>query len=247
MQGRQRARKARHARHHGGHVVELPWHENHGDGKGIDDMQATADGRGGDTANDQPAPVVVGIDPGGRDTGIVAISPDGTVRTAAVTNPGELLPLPAGYLADVLAAVAELVAGRHAIIRVEDVKRPNWHVAKDAKRGAATNPTGLLATAQVLGAIRAVYRNAELVPPGGNGSKPLGAYPLALVGDRERTTPGWELKIGQGKKRHLRSAWDIANYSRTTPKTRTTHVSPLIAEGSSWTTTSRNDQQPATH
>lgn len=209
-------------------------------------MQALADGRGGDTASDQLGPVIVGIDPGGRDTGIVAISPDGTVRTAAVTNPGELLPLPAGYIADVLTAVAELISGRHAIIRVEDVKRPNWHVAKDAKRGAATNPTGLLATAQVLGAIRAAYRNAELVPPGGNGSKPLGAYPLALVGDRERATPGWELKVGQGKKRHLRSAWDIANYSPTTPKTRVTHVSPLIAEGSLCNTYSRADRKPAT-
>lgn len=209
-------------------------------------MRALADGRGGDTANDQLGSVIVGIDPGGRDTGIVAISPDGTVRTAAVTNEGELLPLPAGYLADVLAAVAELVSGRHAIIRVEDVKRPNWHVAKDAKRGAATNPTGLLATAQVLGAIRAAYRNAELVPPGGNGSKPLGAYPLELVGERERATPGWELKVGQGKKRHLRSAWDIANYDRAMTKIRTTHVSPLIAEGSLCNTCNRADQQPAT-
>ena len=207
-------------------------------------MRELADGRGSDTASDQPG-LVVGIDPGGRDTGIVAVSPDGMVRTAIVTNPGELLPLPAGYLADILAAVEELTGGRHAVIRVEDVKRPSWHVAKDAKRGAATNPTGLLATAQVLGAVRAVYRNAELVPPGGNGSKPLGAYPLALVGDRERTSPGWELKTGQGKKRHLRSAWDIANHAPA-PKSRPTHVSPLIAEGKSWNTTSQNDPAPAT-
>ena len=210
-------------------------------------MQALADGRGGDTAHGQRGSVVVGIDPGGRDTGIVAISPDGTVRTAAVTNPGELLPLPAGYIADVLAAIRDFTDNgqTHAIIRVEDVKRPNWHVAKDAKRGAATNPTGLLATAQVLGAIRGAYRNAELVPPGGNGSKPLGAYPEALVGPGERSKQGWELRVGTSKKRHLRSAWDIANYTPTAPKARTVHVSPLIAEGNTWNT-SRNGQKQET-
>lgn len=158
------------------------------------------------------APVVVGIDPGGRETAVVALVPGGVVRTAAIRNPGELLPLPAGYIADVLATVADVAGNADPlVVRVEDVTRPSWHVAKDAKHGAATNPTGLLATAQVLGAIRAAYPQAQLVAPRRNGSRPLGTYPDALVSQGERRKPGWQTRIGSGKMRHLRSAWDIAN------------------------------------
>lgn len=181
-------------------------------------MTVSGDERVSDGAHARPAPLVVGIDPGGRTTGIVAVS-GATVRTFTVANPGALLPLEAGYLSAVVETVREIIGdhGSTAVIRVEDVKRPSWHVARDAKRGAATDPTGLLATAQVLGAIRAAFPAAQLVPPARNGSKPLGAYPDALVSPGEKRKPGWELRVGTGKMRHLRSAWDIAHHSPAQP------------------------------
>lgn len=160
------------------------------------------------------APVtVVGVDPGGRTTALVSVC-GGRVSGVTVTNDGPLLPLGSGYLRDVLDALGGLLPPEGGIVRVEDVNRPSWHVAKNAKYGAATDPTGLLATAQVLGAIRAVYPDAELVPPRGNGSRPLGTYPDEFIGPREKTGPNWKLRTdARGKNRHLRSAWDVANTS----------------------------------
>jgi len=54
----------------------------------------------------------------------------------------------------------------------------------------------------VLGAVLYAHPDAIIVAPGGHGSAPLTTYPAALVGDRE--------VVGTGKRRHLRSAWDIA-------------------------------------
>ena len=194
-------------------------------------MAASGDGRASNGADDHQSLPVVGVDPGGRTTGIVAILSGGVVRTATVTNPGELLPLEVGYLVDVVETVRDMVGGdgSAANLFVEDVKRPSWHVARDAKRGAATDPTGLLATAQVLGAIRAAFPTAVLVPPRRNGSKPLGAYPEALVSAGERRKPGWQTRVGTGKMRHLRSAWDIATYYQNPLHTLDPHA-PLTHE-----------------
>lgn len=159
--------------------------------------------------------VLIGIDPGARDTGIIAIFDGTRVVSESVHNEGPLLPLTWSYISQVGRCVDALIdeAEGDAVIKIEGVTAPNWHVAKDAKRGAATNPTGLLGTAQMLGALMGWYgEDAVIVPPRGNGSKPLGAYPLELVSKGERRTKGWELRVGTGKMRHVRSAWDIAHY-----------------------------------
>lgn len=154
---------------------------------------------------------VVGIDPGGRDTGLILV--DGArVSGRSVRSGGELLPVSQDYVQAVLAEVAELVAStsERVVVCVEGVTRPSWHVQASASHGAAANPTGLIAAAVVLGAVMGAYPHAVVVPPGGNGSKPLGAYPAGLVSEGERRKSGWELRVGSGKLRHQRSAWDVA-------------------------------------
>lgn len=141
--------------------------------------------------------VVVGVDPGGRFTGVV-------------TRHGDDL------LAHTL-LVRGQKDGLHTWVR-EVVGNVRWHVDQTIEHGAAyvvaceslNDPTpqmgtmavrGLLDTAAVIGGLLAVFNGVVLVPPGGNGSGPRQAYPPALWGR--------ELK-GTGAKRHLRSAWDVA-------------------------------------
>lgn len=158
--------------------------------------------------------ILIGLDPGARNTGIIAIQDDGHIMAVTVTNSGALLPVPADYLADVIGETLRLLTHDplNPTIRVESITRPNWHVGKGQGGGSASNPEALLGTAQVLGAVMAHF-DCELIPPGRNGSKPLGAYPTDLVSDAERRKEGWEQRVGGGKLRHVRSAWDVANYS----------------------------------
>ena len=153
---------------------------------------------------------VVGVDPGARATGIVLVTAGGVVSGVSVENvDGALLPPPGEYVERVVMAIRELVAPGVAVA-VESVTRPSWHVAKSASRGAAGNPTALLGTAVVLGGVLGAYPGAVLVRPGRNGSGPMGVYPEALVSVGERRKSGWELRVGSGKLRHQRSAWDVA-------------------------------------
>lgn len=156
---------------------------------------------------------VLGVDPGGRDTGIILV--DGArVAGRSVRSSGELLPVDQGYIQAVLVEIDGLVAGvstpGEVVVCVEGVTRPSWHVQASASRGAAANPTGLIAAAVVLGAVLGRFPGAVVVAPGGNGSRPLGAYPVGLVSEGERRKSGWELRVGSGKLRHQRSAWDVA-------------------------------------
>jgi len=143
---------------------------------------------------------VVGVDPGGRWTGIVLRRGDDICEWSTVTANSDGLPS-----ADYLAAVCNLVilyrgqTGSHpgaVVIAVEGVKAPNPHVGM-------SNPLGIMGTAMVLGAVLRDFPGAVVVPPGGNGSGPMLAYPEAL-----RPTRG----KGAGKDglRHCRSAWDVA-------------------------------------
>jgi hypothetical protein len=79
-------------------------------------------------------------------------------------------------------------------LAVEDVVAPNPHMG-------LTNVSALIETARLVGYLQALYP-VVLVPPGGHGKAPLQTYPEALVGPRETA--------GTGRRRHLRSAWDVA-------------------------------------
>lgn len=139
--------------------------------------------------------IVVGVDPGGRETGIVARRGSSLVAGTVVARQAQ--DSDATYIADVLEAVdSYLNAGGSALVAVEGVVHPNPHVR-------ITNIDGLLEAAKVFGAVVGRFPQAAVVEPGGNGSGPLASYPADLVGERETTgTGGW--------RRHLRSAWDVA-------------------------------------
>lgn len=161
-------------------------------------------------------PTVLGVDPGGRWTGIlvrrgvdvlahVTVTRDTDEDADAGTRGVGVGP---AYVADVCIAAAEL-ADVHAVdlVAVESVVAPNPHVNRRNGK-ATTNPTGALGAAMVYGAILRDWPAAVIVAPAGNGSLPLSAYPPELVSDQERRR-GLN-RIGDGKLRHVRSAYDVA-------------------------------------
>ena len=138
--------------------------------------------------------MLLGVDPGGRETGIVLRDGRALHRWMLITREGDL----DVYCKEVAEAVGELVAWSSdpPTIVVEDLNEPSGHMG-------IVGTKGLLDTAQVLGGLATLF-DIVRVPPGGHGSGPLKAYPAPLVGDRE-------IK-GAGRLRHCRSAWDIAGY-----------------------------------
>lgn len=161
--------------------------------------------------------VVIGIDPGGAHTGMVARAAAGLVAhvTTGALSPARVDVVAArvtvdrgrgegldGYLRRVLEAllrevVQHLPSLDDLLVAIEDVKEPNPHLR-------LTNSRGLLDTAAVLGAVACItFAPVVLVAPGGHGSGPLSAYPPELRPQRGD---------GRGKDalRHERSAWDVA-------------------------------------
>lgn len=163
--------------------------------------------------------IVLGVDPGAKDTGICVIRGRDILATHTVTTTGDLFPADRDYLQAVVHAVASCFGegawcsiaepNEPTLVAVESITKPNWHMGRG---GAAANPTALLATAEVLGAVLAHPWPVPIVavPPGKNGSQPLGAYPPELVSAAERRAKNWQLKVGGGKLRHQRSAYDVA-------------------------------------
>jgi len=152
---------------------------------------------------------VLGIDPGARATGLCVLSGDQIVAHQTITSEGELFPAERRYVLAVLEAGATLLQIHDVdLVAVETITRPSWHM----KGRAAVDPTALLATAEVLGAVLGVDWpvNVTQIRPNKNGSQPLGTYPGVLVSSGERRTAGWEARIGGGQLRHARSAYDVA-------------------------------------
>lgn len=162
----------------------------------------------------RPRERVVGVDPGGRTTGIVAQVDGHPIFTSLVTRRDPARPYPPGvdddglarHIREVAATVETAIAAAamagdtrlahlEIVVAVEDIVDPNPHLGVTALRG-------LLDTAQVLGHLRGVYPQAVLVRPRRHGSGPLSTYPKTLIGPRESK--------GAGRFRHLRSAWDVA-------------------------------------
>lgn len=139
---------------------------------------------------------VLGVDPGGRHTGI-ALS-----DRVSGEDSGMVITRDAGETIDAYAArAAKTITGLLATVdlcAVEGWRHPNPHLG-------IANMTGLLDAVFVAGYFTAEAASSTvvvLVPPGGHGSSPLAAYPHRLVGPGETT--------GTGKLRHARSAHDIA-------------------------------------
>lgn len=154
--------------------------------------------------------VVVGIDPGARATGIAVLERK-TLATfdllgsTAIVRPKiageEIIDVPEPYLLDVVAAAVEAVRTHGAdLVAVEGIRRPSWRVAGRSK---PLDPSAIIGTAQVLGAIRGRSWGVPVVtvPPGRNGHLiPLNRYPEPLATNGK----------GSDKRRHERSAYDVA-------------------------------------
>lgn len=139
--------------------------------------------------------IVAGIDPGQKDTGVIIRDGDTLLAYRVVSHQG-------WDTRAVIDEIRELMIGpwEELTIGVEGVTQPGGF--RDGKK-SIISWTPLLCTAGVLGAVLATWPMAVIVPPGGNGSAPLFAYPKQLVGARETTGTA-------GRFRHLRSAWDVA-------------------------------------
>jgi hypothetical protein len=147
--------------------------------------------------------LIVGVDPGSRNTGVVVRQGIVLVDFETVIRVGsEDLPL-AGYLQEVLRVVlgfwqkyvAELVA-------IEAVVAPSPFQGRESGPGFS-NLDGILGTAMVVGAVEGFFPHAIRVQPARMGQAPLSTYPDAL---RPRAGKG----KGKDKLRHVRSAWDVA-------------------------------------
>jgi hypothetical protein len=142
---------------------------------------------------------VLGVDPGGRDTGLVVRAGRTLLAHAVITRRGgKALDVDPAYLHAVNEAIENCLLSDLPIvaIAVEGLRAPNPHVR-------VTDPSGVMATAVTLGAVMS-QRNWNvpvlLVPPGGNGSQYAASYPVPI------RAPG----KGFDRNRHARSAWDIA-------------------------------------
>lgn len=139
----------------------------------------------------------LGVDPGGTWTGLVARRGEDLVEFSVLRRP-------AGqddrtWVTRVLEETRILASlrrtGEPLVVAVESLNPP-------IGRMGMISLAGLIGAAAVYGALLGEYPSAVTVSPGGHGSAPLGAYPLALRGAREKT--------GTGRWRHARSAWDVA-------------------------------------
>lgn len=111
------------------------------------------------------------------------------------------------YLRTVALTLVRLVEAHSTdAVAVEGVQKPSPFMGKSGNV-SFTNVNGLLGTAMVFGAVLALLP-ALVVPPGGNGSDPMIAYPLPLRATRGKGAGGDKL-------RHERSAWDVAGTGMT--------------------------------
>lgn len=161
--------------------------------------------------------IVIGIDPGGRYTGLVARRDNVLVEWEVIDRLSPRVHPPSDSArVDGIRAVCSLISSWEfdhffagpACVAIEDLVDPTPQMGMMSVRG-------LLGTAEVIGAVLSRWPKAVMVPPGGHGAVPDGLtgplldaymaeqYPAGLIGTRERGAY-------QGRLRHCRSAWDVA-------------------------------------
>lgn len=156
--------------------------------------------------------IVLGVDPGARETGLAVLDRVGAdIRPRLLTSTtirrqvgDDLLDVPPAYLAGIAGTIRDAIRTLGVeLIVVERVQRPAWRIAGKV---SPTDPTAIIATGVVLGAILArSWTPAELVvaPTGRHGSAPLETYP-------DRLRPARGSGKGTDRLRHERSAFDLA-------------------------------------
>lgn len=165
-----------------------------------------------------PSTVTLGIDPGGRSTGVVIRRRDELLAAAVIErHPSNVIDDHEYGLAlwvrqaveetdRLLGATLEVYGPAAVEVAVETFRRPSPH-ARRTDGNSLTNVDGLLATAAVVGALTRRHGYiTRLVEPGGHGSRPDGTYPLELRPKASTTRKG----PPADRLRHARSAWDIA-------------------------------------
>ena len=153
--------------------------------------------------------VVVGIDPGGRYTGIVARYTSTVIEWRSIDLGADWASIPNHHGANqIQAALLDLTHNLTGpiLIGIEDVNPPTPHMG-------IVSLAGLVKTAWYAGALyklaAALDLDAVMVPPGGNGANPPHTYPAAL----RKRRPDWTL--GNKKAAHLYSAWDVSHTAPT--------------------------------
>lgn len=165
--------------------------------------------------------IVCGVDPGSRSTGVAVIDEgarrdSGYLASTTVHRPedgSELLEPPRDYLDDVAATILAGIRDHSGdLLAVEGIRRPSWHMDGKAK---PTDPSGIIATAIVFGAVfgRPWPVPIVVVPPGGNGRQPLAFYPGRLIPPGKTLAQIATMK-GKDKLRHERAAFDVAHRAR---------------------------------
>jgi hypothetical protein len=156
-------------------------------------------------------PHVLGVDPGGRETGLVTVLGDRLIGHAVAIRETKIEPkacIDVFYLQEVLASIATLIAapeleGYLDAVAIEAIDKPNPHMG-------ITNVAGAIATGAVVGAVTAwassIGLRVLLVETAGFGKSLLATYPAPLRGEREVK--------GTGVLRHCRSAYDVALAAR---------------------------------
>jgi len=161
----------------------------------------------------------LGIDPGGKSTGIVVIHGARVLASTVIERPGGTSPTLADwslYRSRVVSVVSQafVTFAPVVVVGIETVTSPNPH------RGM-TNPAGIIDTARVFGWLEMVVPGYVPIAPDGHGSAPLSTYPDALRGPTEQKGAGW--------RRHARSAYDVARTAHTLAKLEANELSPADA------------------
>lgn len=151
--------------------------------------------------------VILGVDPGAKETGLALIEGDAVLDHFVASRPRVTDLVDPLYAAYVLKAADVLLDGLTQdldAVAIEDLRAPNPHVR-------VTNPGPAIAAGVIAGALIgwADRRGVRVVTvsPEGLGSRLLATYPKTLVGPRETSGRG-------GVLRHARSAYDVALAAR---------------------------------
>lgn len=141
--------------------------------------------------------VLLGIDPGAMETGIVLLVDEEVTRASVVKRNRQ--PSRGAYVTEIISTVKDFLGKtKNPTVCVEDVVKP-----KPFYRGKQSfvNVSSIIDTSIVLGAILAHYPKAVVCPPGHNGQGELASYPPLLIGKHEKSGKS-------AVRRHVRSAYD---------------------------------------
>lgn len=156
--------------------------------------------------------VVAGIDPGSRHSAIVIRDGDIPIHASTVTRDGNQDGI--SYAKIVISLMKPIIDEYleqypDMIVAIEGISDPKGF--KGGRR-AAINPKDIIRTGITVGALVAVFPDAIIVAPGGNGSQHESQYPPSLKGRRPKDLDGDS--TGAGTRRHEQSAYDVAGKAK---------------------------------